>query len=426
MQRRELIFNAGMAVAALGGASAVAATQARAATPAAAPAGTVPAAAPPEAAKSNHTDALGLSTPAPRYVANASVIYPFRARVDRIARFSVCTRPFRMKGPRIELEKIAGKNVVHNYGHGGSGWSLSWGSAMAAASLVRSTNVKEVAVVGCGALGLTAAVYMVRSGLKVKIYTRERAPDIRSFNATGVWSPSSRVGTVEQCDPVRWEELCRNSFRMYQSLMGLPGDPVQWIESYALSDIPFDEAAAKHKADEAGEPVHFAAFDERTQDLIPGNEDMAPGTHPFPTKYVQRTSTMMYNIPAYMNWLEHEFLINGGQIEYIDLQSPHDFAKIKEKTIVNSTGYGARALLNDDSLVPVRGQLGHMVPQPEINYTISYKNAYMTPRRDGLLVQNNRTDMDGYNNPSVIPNRAESEEVIQILAGVFGRMASPA
>jgi glycine/D-amino acid oxidase-like deaminating enzyme len=417
MQRRELILNAGMAVAALGGASAVAATEARAATPATAPAGAAP---------SNHTDALGLSTPAPRYAPNASVIYPFRARVDRIARFSVCTRPFRMKGPRIELEKIAGKNVVHNYGHGGSGWSLSWGSAMAAASLVRSTNVQEVAVVGCGALGLTAAVYMVRSGLKVKIYTRERAPDVRSFNATGVWSPSSRVGTVEQCDPVRWEELCRNSFRMYQGLMGLPGDPVQWIDSYALSDIPFDEAAAQHKADEAGEPVHFAAFDDRTKDLIPGDEDMAPGTHPFPTRYVQRTSTMMYNIPAYMNWLEHEFLINGGQIEYIDLQGPHDFARIKEKTIVNSTGYGARALMNDDSLVPVRGQLGHMVPQPEINYTISYKNAYMTPRRDGLLVQNNRTDMDGYNNPSVIPNRAESEEVIQILAGVFGRMASPA
>jgi hypothetical protein len=50
----------------------------------------------------------------------------------------------------------------------------------------------------------------------------------------------------------------------------------------------------------------------------------------------------------------------------------------------------------------------------------------MTPRRDGLVVQNNKTDMDGYNNPSVIPERAESEEVIQVLAGVFGGMAKPA
>jgi glycine/D-amino acid oxidase-like deaminating enzyme len=416
MQRRE-ILSAGMAVTALAGAGALVAPSQAKADPGAGSTG---------ALKLDKTDALGLSTPAPRYVPNAGVIYPLRARVDRIARFSVCTRPFRMKGPRIELEQIAGKNVVHNYGHGGSGWSLSWGSAMAAASLVRSTNVREVAVVGCGALGLTAAVHMVRSGLKVKIYTRERAPDVRSFNATGVWSPSSRVGTTEQCDPVRWEELCRNSFRMYQGLMGLPGDPVQWVDSYALSDIPFTEAAAKAKADAAAEPVHFAEFDERTKDLIPGNEDMPPGTHPFPTAYAQRTSMMMYNIPAYMNWMEHEFLSNGGQIEYIDLQGPHDFAKIKEKTIVNSTGYGARALLGDESLIPVRGQLGHLVPQPEINYLLTYKNAYMTPRRDGLLVQNNHSDMDGYNNPSVIPNRAESEEVVTILAGIFGRMAGPA
>jgi glycine/D-amino acid oxidase-like deaminating enzyme len=415
MQRRELILNAGMAVTALGAASAMAPSSAKAAASAASA----------DASKSNKTDALGLSTPAPHYVPSAGVIYPFRARTDRIARFSVCTRPFRKQGPRIELEHIAGKNVVHNYGHGGSGWSLSWGSAMAATTLVRATNVREVAVVGCGALGLTAAVYLVRSGFKVKIYARERAPDVRSCNATGVWSPSSRVGTTEQCDPVRWEELCRNSFRMYQGLMGLPADPVQWVDSYALSDIPFSEAEAKQKADEAAQPVHFAAYDDRTKDLIPGNEDMPAGTHPFPTPYVQRTSLMMYNIPAYMNWLEHEFLINGGQIEYIDLQGPQDFAKIKEKTIVNSTGYGARALLSDESIIPVRGQLGHLVPQPEINYLLTYKNAYLTPRRDGLLVQNNRSDMDGYNNPSVIPERAESEEVVQILAGVFGRMASP-
>jgi glycine/D-amino acid oxidase-like deaminating enzyme len=408
-------MNAGIAAGTLAGASAVTPRQAKAATGAAAE----------DASKFNSVDALGLSTPAPHYVPTAGVICPFRARVDRIARFSVCTRPFRMRGPRIELERIGSKNVVHNYGHGGSGWSLSWGSAMAAASLVRSTNVREVAVVGCGALGLTAGVYMVRSGLKVKIYARERAPDIRSFNATGVWSPSSRIGTVDQCDPVRWEELCRNSFRIYQSLMGLPGDPVQWIDSYTLSDIPFDEADSQSKADEAREPVHFAAFDERTKDLVPGNEDMAPGTHPFPTKYVQRTSTMMFNIPAYLNWLEHEFLINGGRIEYMDLQSPHDFTRINEKTIVNATGYGARALMSDESVVPVRGQLGHLVPQHEINYALSYKNAYMTPRRDGLVVQNDRSDMDGYNNPSVIPNRGESEEVIKILAGVYERMASP-
>lgn len=406
MKRRDLMLSA---VAAAGAVSAGAPTAAKAAAGSA----------------TNGVDALGLITPAPRYVPNAGTIWPFLARTDRVARFSVCTRPFRKQGPRIELEKIAGKNVVHNYGHGGSGWSLSWGSAMAATSLVRTTNVREVAVVGCGALGLTSAVYMIRNGLKVKIYTRERAPDVRSFNASAGWTPSSRVGTVEDCDPVRWEELCRNSFRMFQGLMGLPGDPLQWVDSYSLSDIPIDQAQAQRKSDAAAAPVHFATFDDRTRDLIPGNEDMAPGTHPFPTPYVQRTSQLIYNLPTYMSWLEHEFLINGGQIEYIDLQGPHDFGRIKEKTIVNCTGYGARALMSDESIIPVRGQLGHIVPQHEISYGLRYQNASLVPRRDELVVQRVTSDMDGYNNPSVIPDRAETEEVIQKFASVFARMAAP-
>jgi hypothetical protein len=406
MQRRELLRNAGMlAAAGLGAAGA---------------------SAPGIALADLAADAT--PTPGPRYEPHAGVIHPFIARSDRITRLSVCTRPFRAEGPRIELEKIAGRNVVHNYGTGGSGWSLSWGCAIAVLDIVRATHVRDVAVVGCGALGLTAAVHMVRSGLKVRIYARERIADTRSYNATGVWSPSSRVGTAEKCDPVRWEELCRNSFRMYQSLIGLPGDPVQWIDSYALSDgNPNGEAPAGPPATEsASEPVHFAEFDERTSDLIPGDEDLPVGSHPFPVPYVRRSATMMYNIPAYMNFLEREFLLNGGHIEYLDLQSPHDFARIPERTIVNATGYGARALLRDDSLIPVRGQLGHMVPQHEIDYALSYRNAYLTPRRDGLVVQNNHSDMDGYGNPSVIPDRAESEEVIRILGGVFSRMRQPA
>src|SRR5689334_8151434 len=52
-----------------------------------------------------------------------------RAQVDRIIAITVCTRPFRAQGPRIETERLGRKTLVHNYGHGGSGWSLSWGSA---------------------------------------------------------------------------------------------------------------------------------------------------------------------------------------------------------------------------------------------------------------------------------------------------------
>jgi D-amino-acid oxidase len=39
-------------------------------------------------------------------------------------------RPFRKSGVRIEAEKLRdGRTVIHNYGHGGAGFTLSWGCA---------------------------------------------------------------------------------------------------------------------------------------------------------------------------------------------------------------------------------------------------------------------------------------------------------
>ena len=56
-------------------------------------------------------------------------LVPVEAQVDRIFRVTVCLRPFRAAGPRLDVERVGDKTVVHNYGHGGSGWSLSWGSS---------------------------------------------------------------------------------------------------------------------------------------------------------------------------------------------------------------------------------------------------------------------------------------------------------
>ena len=39
---------------------------------------------------------------------------------------------------RLEVENMNGKSVVHNYGHGGAGFTLSWGCAMEVVTLVKS------------------------------------------------------------------------------------------------------------------------------------------------------------------------------------------------------------------------------------------------------------------------------------------------
>ena len=122
---------------------------------------------------------------------------PIRAQVDRIFRVTVCLRPFRAAGPRLDVERVGDKTVVHNYGHGGSGWSLSWGSSSIAVEKAMVTGERDVAVIGCGALGLTSAILLQRAGATVTIYAKERPPDVRSARATGTWSPDSRVALTK-------------------------------------------------------------------------------------------------------------------------------------------------------------------------------------------------------------------------------------
>ena len=129
-------------------------------------------------------------------------LVPIRAHADRIFRITVCLRPFRAAGPRMDVETLGDKTIVHNYGHGGSGWSLSWGSAtVATASAMKAAEgSQDIAVLGAGAIGLTSATMLQRAGAKVTIYAKERAPFTRSSRATGSWTPDSRVALASAVD----------------------------------------------------------------------------------------------------------------------------------------------------------------------------------------------------------------------------------
>ena len=51
---------------------------------------------------------------------------------ERVIRTVAGLRPFRPSGFVVRSEKIENKLVIHNYGHGGAGITLSWGTAQLA------------------------------------------------------------------------------------------------------------------------------------------------------------------------------------------------------------------------------------------------------------------------------------------------------
>jgi len=344
---------------------------------------------------------------------------PIIASPDRIIEMNVCTRPFRLQGPRLENERIGRKQVVHNYGHGGSGWSLSWGSAQIAVEMAKAQGRREVAVIGCGAIGLTTALLAQQSGLRVTIYTKERSPYISSYRATGSYTPDSRIVSAQYAPAFaqQWEQMARYSFRRFQSYLGINGNPIEWRDMYSLSDVP---PGTPRTPTHSEEPEYPPFERELLQDLMPRSVVVNP--HPFPAPYVQRRSALIFNITEYSRALMMEFLALGGQIETFELKDARDFAAVDERTVINCTGFGARALLGDDTLIPVRGQTCKLMPQPEVDYGFYYgsRRVSVYPRRDGLLVQA-QADTD-YNNDSEALDPEESISAVQRLAEIVGQM----
>jgi glycine/D-amino acid oxidase-like deaminating enzyme len=344
-----------------------------------------------------------------------------RASADRITAITVCSRPFRAQGPRLDVEQIVGKTVVHNYGHGGSGWSLSWGSGEIAAAKAMATGEREVAVIGCGAIGLTTAVLLQRAGAGVTIYAKELPPDVRSSLATGVFTPDSRI-CFEQYATADfrqlWERMARRSFVTYQAYLGLPGTPVEFIDNYFVSDSAEPAPRSLPEGDPRPQFAHLQR--DLVGDLMPRTQKYPPGTHPFGARYVRAGTQLMFNLPAYTRTLMADFLAVGGRIRIDEFRSPADFARVREKTLVNATGYGARVLFADPSLTPVRGQVAHLIPQSDVHYGLVYGGVAFVPRRDGLVFQvMGSNDYYGFEDATTVPDRAEAELAVSTIARLF-------
>ena len=121
----------------------------------------------------------------------------------------------------------------------------------------------------------------------------------------------------------------------------------------------------------------------------------------------------------------NDFLVEGGKLEHAEFHSPSELGQLSQKVMINATGYGARALWSDESIVPVRGQIAWLIPQPEVNYGVQFKNVNILARRDGIVVQDMGIgEMEGYNNADEPPDRAAAESAVRVVAELYQRMAA--
>ena len=333
---------------------------------------------------------------------------PVTVAPERVIRTISGLRPFRPSGFVVRAEKAGDKTIVHNYGHGGGGITLSWGTAHLAALEVEKTGQREIAVVGSGAVGLATARLLVERGFKVSMYTKDLPPNTTSNIAGGQWFPFT-VYDVD-CLTAEFEEqfsiATDFSYKRYQTMVG-DYYGVRWLPNFQMAETPLPTNGLLSRTG----PLFR---------MLPDFTDLAPSKHPFPFRYARRFNTMFIQPPVYLDAMLRELRIAGVPVEVRTFRDAKEILSLPEPVVVNCTGLGAKDLFGDEELTPIKGQLTILLPEEEISYATMAPELYMFPRRDGIILGG--THERGVWDP--IPDPNEETRILTEHGDIFRRMAA--
>lgn len=352
---------------------------------------------------------LGLVRPARR-------LAPVRASWDRVIRTTVGLRPYRPSGFVLDAERLDDKLLIHNFGHGGSGMSLSWGTGHMAAELALERPERRAAVIGCGVVGLTTARQLQRRGFAVSIHAASVPPNTTSNRSLASWTPTS--GLVDDDHrTAEWDrkfrEAARIAYHELQLLVGR-GYGVSWMDGYSLRD------SVPSGGDGGGgrEPL-------LPRELQVGSTVLGPGEHPFPTRYAVERPSMRIEPSIYLDRLVSDVREAGAPIMIRSFESRSELATLAESIVVNCTGLGARDLVGDEELVPLKGQLTLLMPQEEVHYSTfgaAVASAggfvHMSPRSDGIALGGTSVEGDW----SLEPDPDARRRIVEAHIDLFSRM----
>ena len=331
-----------------------------------------------------------------------------RVSMGAVIRTVVGLRPYRPAGFVVRSEKLDGKTLVHNYGHGGGGISLGWGSSALAVRELRGQQPGDAAVIGSGIMGLTSARLLQDAGWRVTIYTRDMWRHTTSNVAAGEWDPysvyDSSVADSDFLAQFLWAS--RIAHHAYTNLTG-PKYGIRWLESYSLSETPRPSDAQPGPLD----------------DLFAYRRELGPGEHPFPTDYARHSVTMQIDPGVLLRQLTEDFQLAGGQFVITTFANPGEVLALKEPAVINCTGLGSRDLFGDTQLTSAKGQLVFLPPDPAVDYMTfggGRGNLYMFPRSDVLLLGGTFKPGDFSKHPEM----DETERIVTEHQRLFEKLAS--
>jgi hypothetical protein len=273
----------------------------------------------------------------------------------------LCYRPMKHGMPNLSIEQKDGKVIAHNYGHGGSGWTLGPGSAKYVNSLLIDSPLGEelfdkstpIAIIGAGLVGLFTAYDLIKRGYSnITIYA-EKVDQLASHNAGGLLAPVS-MDNDHAMQPII-DQIGIDAYRFYDDVARNKNNDfkqgARLVPSYFNS------------REDSGLEAYVGIVMSPAKEVI---LDFGNGTT---RKMVAYDDGIYMNTALLMAEL-HDF-INENKIKIV-LGKVSSFDELLEKFIFNCSGLGAIELANDTTLVPVQGHLimlKNQVPE-NMNYMI--------------------------------------------------------
>jgi D-amino-acid oxidase len=220
----------------------------------------------------------------------------------------------------------------------------------------------DAVVVGAGVAGLTTAISLTEAGLSTRIVTAAPPRETTSVAAGAIWGP------VRCGPPDRTYEWARTGLAVLSELTDEPAAAIRQVSGIEVAAGPATPPEWLNLVPD----LRLLADDELPDGFSSGWHYTAP----------------VVTMPLYLDYLRSRYESRGGTIEVAPVTS---LASVDARVVVNCTGIGARDLVPDPAVYPVRGQVV-VVENPGIDefyidHTLHGDDyVYMFPHGDTVLL----------------------------------------
>jgi hypothetical protein len=318
----------------------------------------------------------------------------------------LCYRPMRRGAPNMSVETVGSQIIAHNYGHGGSGWTLAPGTAKYVVDLVEDTEGgaivskgEPVMVVGAGVIGLFTAYELVQRGYSNITVMAERFEKITSDNAGGLLAPVSMDNAPE-----------------IQAIIDQIGiDAYRFFAAVAQGEQPDFAGGAKivpsyfETREESGLEPYVGQVMQPAKDVV---VDFGNGT----TRDMVVYDDGIFIDTALMMDELHAFL--ETRVTFVE-QKVLNFADLPNKLVFDCAGLGSGALNGDTEVVSVQGHLIMLKDQvpADMEYMI------LVYFDEGVTEANQKVKRSLYVFPKSLPGTGPND--IGVVGGTFVEGGTP-